>query len=99
MTPWWSYALMTLGFVMLALAMDRHHHLVWRGPSTAGRRWFCRLAGLSMMCVSLVQCVQASGWSTGVVEWVGLSTASLMSVVAVLTVAAAVSGKTPGRGC
>ncbi|MEM7120381.1 MAG: DUF3325 domain-containing protein [Pseudomonadota bacterium] len=75
------------GFACLALAMDRHHRQLWQRPVGQGRRAMLRLAGATLLTTSLVACSAAAGWSTGLVLWFCVLTASGLAFVVLLPLA------------
>lgn len=80
-----SLALSFLGFVALALAMDRHHGQVLDGRPDPRFRTLMRVAGTALLGFSAVPCVVAHGWSIGLTWWLGVLTAAVLPVVLLLT--------------
>lgn len=80
-----SLALSFLGFVALALAMDRHYGQVLGGRPNPRFRSFVRLGGWALIVLSAVPCVAAYGWSIGLAWWLGALTAAAMPVLLLLT--------------
>lgn len=58
-----------VGFTALCLSMPRHHdELLGRKPSSRRARNL-KLAGWSLLCLSLWVAVAAKGWGFGLVDW------------------------------
>lgn len=72
------------GFAFLALAMDRHHRQVWQRPVGEARRAVLRLSGATFLTAALVACVVQVGWSTGLVLWFCVLTASGLTLVVLM---------------
>lgn len=80
-----AFALALLGFVALALAMDRHHRQVRRTAPAGWLRGLLRATGTLALAASLAVCVFEAGWGTGWVVWFGLLSAAATTVVLSLT--------------
>jgi hypothetical protein len=76
-----ALALAYAGFTALALAMDRHHRQVWRRTASGRTRILLRAAGILGLGLSLATCIVQSGWSVGLVLWLGVLTAATLAVV------------------
>lgn len=76
-----GFVLAAAGFTSLAFAMERHEKQLWANTPSSRRRWSLRSAGTGLIIGSMLGCVQSSGWSIGLVEWVGLLTLTAIGVV------------------
>ena len=69
------------GFTALCLSMDRHRvELLGRKSSLALRRWM-KVAGWSLLGLSLWATVSTSGWEFGLVEWFAVLMLSALLLV------------------
>lgn len=85
MTAWIAFALGLAGFAALSLAMERHRDDLFHRSLSAAGQWGCRLAGTTLVCVSLGACIAAWDVSVGILAWAGVLTAASMSVGVMLT--------------
>lgn len=92
-----AFALACTGFAALALAMDRHHRQVWQRPASGRQRVLLRVLGTVCLGASLVACIAYSGWSVGIVLWLGLLSAAVPAVALVLTYQPRVLAVAPWR--
>lgn len=67
-----AFALSWIGFLALALSMERHYRQVWGRAPSASARLLLRAAGAGGLGASLAACLADSGWTTGVLLWLGL---------------------------
>lgn len=72
------------GFTALCVSMDRHHGELLHGKPSHLRRLGLRVAGWSLLGVSLWPAVMASGWSRGLVEWCAVLMFSALLLVLLL---------------
>jgi hypothetical protein len=97
-----AYACACLGFIVLSLAMERHHGAVFRTRGIGrGRRRAFRWAGWSLLAASCVFCILGWGWIFGPPAWCLLLTAAALPVplgLAYLPRAIALGGTPTGRG-
>lgn len=82
-----AFGLAYLGFLLLALAMDRHHRAMLGGVPGPRRRRLCRLGGAALLGLSLLPCFAAWGWSIGPVAWCGVLSLAAFVLVLLLTYA------------
>ncbi len=80
-----SFSTAFLGFVLLALAMDRHHDQIIKGrPSSMARR-LGTIGGWLCMLLSLALCIAAYGYSIGATWWLGVLTGVAAFLIFLLT--------------
>lgn len=74
-----------LGFMGLALAMDRHF-ADWAGHGRQPGRWrpWLRVGGAAGLAVSLLACLAARSAAQGWVLWFGVMTVAALAVVLLL---------------
>ena len=90
-----SFILQWLGFLALALAMDRHHRdLLGASPSKTRKLWF-RVGGSACLLISLAFACSDPGTDQGLVWWFGM--ASLSSVTVLLVCAKLFQKQDTGR--
>lgn len=82
-----AFALTFSGFTALSLAMNRHARDVLRRELPARQRTVLRVAGFAVLGLSLWLAATATGWSLGLVEWVGMLSVSAVALVLSLTYA------------
>lgn len=83
---WLAFALSFAGMAALAFAMERHHEQLTAAMEiSAARARLLRAVGVGLLAAAAMPCVQAWGWSVGVVAW--LSAGALL-VVALISIAA-----------
>ncbi|MCO6417753.1 DUF3325 domain-containing protein [Siccirubricoccus sp. KC 17139] len=75
------------GFLLLSLAMDRHHRELLGGAPPRVRRLACRLGGAASLGLSILPCFALWGWSIGPVAWCGVLTLAAFGLVALLAFA------------
>ena len=75
------------GFAALALSMHKHHRDVFGTAPTRGRTLALQGAGWLLLTASVWPCVAHSGWSIGLVLWIGLLTVAALTVALLLTYA------------
>lgn len=73
--------LATVGFVCLALAMERHHRDVTGHAPAAPRRRLLRLLGAAALAASLAPSIAAWGVAQGFVGWCGVLAAGAGAMV------------------
>ncbi|WP_149536610.1 DUF3325 domain-containing protein [Siccirubricoccus phaeus] len=75
------------GFLLLSLAMDRHHRELLGGAPPRPRRLALRLTGAALLGLSTLPCFALWGWSIGPVAWCGVLTVAALGLVALLAFA------------
>lgn len=86
---WLAFALSFAGMAALAFAMERHHEQLTAAMEiSAVRSRLLRAAGLGLLATAAMPCIQAWGWSVGVVAWLGWLSAGALFVVALISIAA-----------
>ena len=75
------------GFLLLSLAMDRHHRDLLGGSPGRVRRQLCRIGGWALLGLSILPCFALWGWSFGAVAWCGVLTLAAFTLVALTTYA------------
>lgn len=81
-----SAVLICLGFLALALSLDRHYRDVLGGKLSAGRRLALRSSGWLLLALGLVTCCLARGGQLGPVWFLGLAALAALVVLAVMSV-------------
>jgi len=68
-----ALGLACLGFLLLGFSVKRHFRQVWP-ESTDYSQWivFNRIAGVMLLCLSLVPCAVAYGLGIGLAVWAGI---------------------------
>src|SRR5690606_20853942 len=74
-------------FTALSLAMNRHARDVLRRELPARQRTVLRVAGFAVLGLSLWLAAAATGWSLGLIEWVGMLSVSAVALALALTYA------------
>lgn len=82
-----AFGLAYPGFLLLSLAMDRHHRDLLSGPPGWLRRRLFRGGGWSLLSLSILPCIVLWGWSFGAVAWCGVLTLTAFVLVALATYA------------
>ncbi|RMP63429.1 DUF3325 domain-containing protein [Pseudomonas kitaguniensis] len=72
------------GFTALCLSTDRHHGELLHSTLLPRRRLALRVAGWSLLLLSIVPAVAASGWGQGLVEWCAVLMFSALLLVLLL---------------
>jgi hypothetical protein len=85
MTLLFSVSLSVTGLACLALAMERHHQRLFGKAAATWPRRGWRALGCCLLVGAFLICIRSSGWSIGLVEWVGLLTVAAICVVLGLT--------------
>ena len=75
------------GFAALALSMHKHHRDVFGTAPTRGRTLTLQGIGWLLLSASVSICIAHSGWSIGLVLWIGLLTFAALTVALLLTYA------------
>lgn len=81
-----GFALSYSGFTALCLSLDRHHRALFQRSPDARRRLLLRNAGWLLLLLSLFAAT-GSGRSLDIVFWLGLTLATALSLVLLLTYA------------
>lgn len=81
-----GFALSYSGFTALCLSLDRHHRDLFQSSPDARRRLLLRSAGWLLLLLSLFAAT-GSGRSVDIVFWFGLTMATALSLVLLLTYA------------
>lgn len=79
--------LVLAGFGSLALSMHKHHRDQFGTPPPRGRAIAFQTVGWTLLAASIAPCVAGSGWSIGLVLWVGLLPVAALVVALTLTYA------------
>ncbi|MDO9709101.1 DUF3325 domain-containing protein [Paracraurococcus lichenis] len=82
-----AFGLAYPGFLLLSLAMDRHHRDLLGEAPPWPRRLACRLGGAGLLGLSGLPCLAVWGWSIGPVAWCGVLTLAASGLVALLAFA------------
>lgn len=91
MVACFAFLLCLAGFAGIALSMRKHARDVLGKANTSRRRLALRIAGWTLLALSLWSCFAAWGVSIGLVAWFGLAT------VAALLIAMALTYRAPSR--
>lgn len=75
------------GFLLLALAMDRHHRDLFRHAPDRMRRRHFQLGGWALLGLSLLPCLALWGGAIGWVAWLGVLSVAAWGLVFLLTYA------------
>ncbi|TNC11048.1 DUF3325 domain-containing protein [Methylobacterium terricola] len=71
-----------LGLAALCLSMGRHHQALWPVPPESRRVLGLRVAGWTLIGLSLAAAIRLDGWNFGPVDWLGsLTGAGLLLIV------------------
>lgn len=76
-----AFGLAYAGFLLLSLAMDRHHRDLLGGVPGRMRRWLFRIGGWALLGLSILPCGALWGWSFGAVAWCGVLTLAVLALV------------------
>lgn len=86
---WQALALSFAGMAALAFAMERHHEQLTAAMEiSAALARLLRAVGAGLLAAAVMPCVQAWGWSVGIVAWLGWLSAGALLVVALISIAA-----------
>ena len=92
-----AFALAFAGMVTLAFAMERHHEqLTGAMEISRARSRLLRCAGLLLLAVAAMPCLQAWGFSVGFVAWLGWLSIGALLVVGLIS---AVARGAAAAGC
>lgn len=72
------------GFAALCFAMPRHHRQLWETAPGRGRQILLRLGGSFVLALSFLFCGLIWDWKIGPVVWLGLLSATGLSLVFML---------------
>lgn len=72
------------GFTALCLSTDRHHGELLHSKPSPGRRLGLRVAGWSLLVLSIWPAVALGGWSRGLVDWCAVLMLSALLLVLLL---------------
>lgn len=89
MTAWMAWLLALPALVALSLAMEQNHEKVCAMPVARSAQWLWRAVGAALLLLSLALCLQTWGASVAIAAWLGVLTMAALSVVLLLTYAAA----------
>ncbi|MFH6784435.1 MULTISPECIES: DUF3325 domain-containing protein [Methylobacterium] len=71
-----------LGLAALCLSLGRHHQALWPTPPDRRRVLGLRVAGWTLIALSLAAAIRLEGWNFGPVDWIGsLTGAGLLLIV------------------
>ncbi|RVT97804.1 DUF3325 domain-containing protein [Rhodovarius crocodyli] len=73
------------GFLLLALAMERHHRDLLGGVPLPPRRRLYTASGWLLLGLSLLPCAALWGWTFGVVAWLGVLAVAATTVAMLST--------------
>jgi peptidoglycan/LPS O-acetylase OafA/YrhL len=82
-----AFVIACAGFTALALAMDRHHRVLYRRSPSPFARWALRALGCAGLAAALAVCVADAGWSEGSILWFGLLSAVALCIALVFAYA------------
>lgn len=75
-------------FAALALSMPRYHRDLFGEPTNRSLQSTSRIAGWTLLSLSLAVCISGLGVSIGIVLWVGMLTVAALAVAAALSLMA-----------
>ena len=82
-----AFTLAFAGMAALAFAMDRHHEqLTGAQEAPPVRRRMLRCAGVLLLVMSMLSCIQFWGATVGLVAWLGWLSAGALGVAAGIAV-------------
>ncbi len=82
-----AFGLAYPGFLLLSLAMDRHHRELLRGVPSRPRQRLYRTGGWALIGLSIWPCFAHWGWPLGLVAWCGALTLAALPLVVLMTYA------------
>jgi len=74
-----------LGFILLALSMNRYFEVVFGGPVTSRYSLLLKFAGWAILALAATRAIQLDGASIGLAIWVGELGIAAMLVALLLT--------------
>ena len=80
-----AFAFAYSGCAAFAVTMRRHAHDVLRRELPAVVRRGVRIAAATLLALSAMQAIDATGWPIGVIEWFGTLTAAALTCALLLT--------------
>lgn len=92
-----AFLLCGAGFAALSLSMTKYARDVFGRATTQRERMAFRVAGWTLLALSLWPCIANWGVSIGLVAWFGLATVAVLLVAMALTYGAPSSGPRSAR--
>ena len=80
-----NLVLCLLGFILLALSMNRYFEVVFGGPVTSRYSLLLKFAGWAILALAATRAIQLDGASIGLAIWVGELGIAAMLVALLLT--------------